>query len=123
MPIFDYQCSKCGHYWESIEVWESHKPTECPKCKAKEGFNKVIGMAHIRMDSDTILRSMPDPQPPLTELTPRKDSESGLKDLDRTELKDYVRTKDKYGNSVWKEKRRTYFYPGQKSRKSSAEKE
>lgn len=74
------------------------------------------------MDADVMKHEMPDPQPPLTELKPKKGSESGLTDLPRTELKDYVRTKDKYGNNIWKEKRRTYFGAGG-ARKSSAERE
>jgi len=121
MPIFDYACSKCGNVWENIEVWPSHAPKSCPKCKSRK-FAKVFTSSkqEIRMGG---IASTPDPTPPLTELTPRKGSESGMGDLPRTELKDYVRTKDKYGNSIWKEKRRTYFHPGMGSRKSSAEKE
>jgi putative FmdB family regulatory protein len=121
MPIFEYQCSKCEHIWENIEVWPSHAPKKCPKCKSKK-FRKVSSFAkqEIRMGK---IESTPDPQPPLTELTPQSESESGLRDLPRTELKDYTRTKDKQGNSIWREKHRTYFHPGMGSRKSSAEKE
>jgi putative FmdB family regulatory protein len=121
MPIFDYSCEKCGHYWENIEVWESHKPAVCPKCQTKE-IKKIFTSSkqEIRIGK---IETTPDPQPPLTELKPRDGSESGMTDLPRTELKDYIRSKDKYGNSVWKEKRRTYFHPGMGSRKSSAEKE
>ena len=72
------------------------------------------------MDASAVKHEIPDPTPPLTELTPRKGSESGLADLPRTELKDYTRTRDKYGNAVWKEKRRTYFGAGG-SRRSSSE--
>jgi putative FmdB family regulatory protein len=120
MPIFDYECT-CGHVWENVEVWPSHAPKKCPKCKSKK-FAKVFSSIkqQVRMGS---LAETPDPSPPLTELTPQQGSESGLADLPRTELKDYTRTKDKYGNSVWQEKRRSYFHKDMGSRKSSAEKE
>jgi putative FmdB family regulatory protein len=121
MAIFDYSCEECGNFWESIEIWESHKPTACPKCQSKK-FKKVFTSTKqtIRMGK---IESTPDPTPPLTELTPQAGSETGMKDLPQTDIKDYTRTKDKYGNSVWREKRRSYFHPGMGSRKSSAEKE
>lgn len=120
IPIFDYKC-KCGHLWENVEVWPSHAPKECPKCKSTE-FSKIFTTIkhEVRMDPNSI-RSMPDPVPPLTELKPQKGSESGLRDLQRTELKDYVRSRDKYGNAVWREKRRSYFHPGKHSKRSSEE--
>lgn len=120
MPIFQYEC-QCGHSWENIEVWPSHKPIECPKCKAKE-IKKIFTSSKQEIRTGKI-ETTPDPQPPLTELTPQEGSETGMKDLTRTELKDYTRTKDKQGNSIWREKRRSYFHPGMGSRKSSAEKE
>lgn len=120
MPIFDYQC-ECGHQWESVEVWPSHAPKECPKCRSTEFVKVFVTIKHeIRMDPDTMKHELPDPQPPLTELKPNKKSETGLKDLPRTELKDYVRKRDKYGNAVWTEKRRSYFGAGG-NRRSSAE--
>lgn len=122
MPLWDYECEKCGNVWETF-VWPSGMgtPKKCPKCKSTKLVKCFSSIKQqIRMDSDTILRSVPDPTPPLTELKPQKGSESGLQDLPRTELKDYVRTKDKYGNAVWKEKRRTYFGAGG-TRRSSAE--
>ena len=122
MPIFDYSCSKCGTVWENVEVWPSHAPKACPKCKSKK-FSKVFSSVAGQTMRMGRLQSLPDPTPPLTELKPGEGSESGMKDLQRTELKDYIRTRDKYGNAVWKEKRRTYFHPGMGSRKSSAEKE
>jgi len=119
MPIFDYKCDKCDHTWENVEVWAIHAPGECPKCGSTELCKIFTTIKHeIRMDAEAVKHELPDPTPPLTELTPQKDSESGLKDLPRTELKDYVRRKDKYGNAIWKEKRRTYFGAGGPRRSS-----
>jgi hypothetical protein len=70
------------------------------------------------MDSDSVLRSVPDPNPPLEELRGknRPDCEGGYADKPYadTNLNSYDRTKDKYGNSIWREKRRTYFDQGGK---------
>lgn len=119
IPIFDYKCKACQHIWENVEVWPSHKPTKCPKCGSEE-FEKVFTtiVHEIRMDANTMKHELPDPVPPLTELSPRKDSESGLSDLPRTELKNYTRKRDKHGNAIWEEKRRTYFGAGGPCRSS-----
>lgn len=120
-PIFDYQCDKCEEIWESIEIWPSHAPTKCPKCKSKK-FTKILGTPHIRMNSDGILHSMPDPCPPLRELIGK--GTGGFKELenDQRELKEYTRRKDKHGNTEWIPKERKYFYgKGQDTSKKEVE--
>lgn len=123
MPIFEYSCSDCGNIWENIEVWKHHAPSKCPKCESPH-FTKLIGTPHIRMDSDNILHSLPDVTPPLTELIDKEKPGcvGGYKELRNgpRELKEYERKKDKYGNSLWTEKRKTYF-TGQSNRRSSGE--
>jgi putative FmdB family regulatory protein len=113
MPIFDYCCEECGHVWESIEVWSSHAPKECPKCKHTK-FSKVIGVSNIRMDPDTVKHNLPDPTPPLEEL--RGKGNKGYKDKPHAEksLNAYERKRDKYGNTHWVEKRKQYFDLGKK---------
>jgi putative FmdB family regulatory protein len=109
MPIFDYACENCKNIWENIEVWKSHVPKACPKC-GSTNFNKVISCPLIRMDPDTILKSVPDPTPPLEELRgkTKRGCLGGYSDKPHasTELKSYTRRKDKYGNSIWTERRR-----------------
>lgn len=128
MPIRDYHCKDCEHIWENIEVWSNHKPIECPQCKSLN-FEKVFTTIkyEVRMDPDSILRSMPDPSPPLRELIgkTKEGCEGGYKELegDQRTLKEYTRRKDRYGNSIWEPKRRSYFYKGKKNRKSEAERE
>jgi putative FmdB family regulatory protein len=123
MPIYDYSCSECGNIWESIEVWKSHAPSECPQCKSKD-IQKIMGTPHVRMDSDPILHSIPDPSPPLEELRGKvkPGCEGGYVDKPYADpqLKNYTRRRDKYGNSIWEEKKRVYF-TGQKRRRSSGE--
>ena len=113
MPIFDYTCSDCKQTFENIEVWSSHKATECKFCGSKN-IEKVIGCHQVRMDSDVVLRSLPDPVPPLEELRGKNKPgmEGGFKDKPYadTQLKNYKRQKDKNGNWIWTEKRRQYFH-------------
>jgi putative FmdB family regulatory protein len=32
MPIYEYECSKCGHRFEEIEHFDSPTRRKCPKC-------------------------------------------------------------------------------------------
>jgi putative FmdB family regulatory protein len=34
MPLFEYQCKKCGHLFEELQKSASDKPPKCPKCKS-----------------------------------------------------------------------------------------
>lgn len=108
MPIFDMQCKKCKKVFEFLQIQSGDWPT-CPKCGSKNAFRKLFSMMPaIRMDSDTILKSLPDPVPPLEELRgrARPDSESGLRDKPEAKLSDYKRKKDKLGNTMWFPKER-----------------
>jgi len=35
MPLYEYQCSKCGHRFERIQKFSDRPVTACPKCKGK----------------------------------------------------------------------------------------
>lgn len=35
MPIYEYQCRKCGHRFERIQKFSDPHVTACPKCKGK----------------------------------------------------------------------------------------
>lgn len=118
MPIFEYECNDCGGIFESIEVWTMHIATECKLCKGKN-IQRIIGTPHVRMDSDAILKSLPDPTPPLRELIgkTKPGCEGGYKELeqDQRQLKDYIRRRDKMGNAVFLPKERRYFDYGARS--------
>ena len=34
MPLFEYQCKKCGYRFEELQKGTSAKPPKCPKCKS-----------------------------------------------------------------------------------------
>jgi putative FmdB family regulatory protein len=41
MPIYEYECSKCGHHLEVMQKVSDKPLTKCPKCKASK-LEKLI---------------------------------------------------------------------------------
>ena len=111
MPIYNYHCKECKTEWENIEVWKSHKATECPQCNSSN-IERILGAPHIRMDPNDAKRNLPDASPPLEEL--RGKGIQGYKDKPHadTNLHSYTRRRDKQGNVEWHEKRRQYIDMG-----------
>jgi putative FmdB family regulatory protein len=35
MPIYEYECKKCGHRFEKILKFSDKQPTRCPECGGK----------------------------------------------------------------------------------------
>jgi putative FmdB family regulatory protein len=35
MPIYEYECKKCGHRFEKILKFSDKQPTKCPECGGK----------------------------------------------------------------------------------------
>ncbi len=117
MPIYDYLCKDCGGIFESIEVWKKHRAKNCKYCGSKR-IKKIIGTFHVCTDPDSILRSIPDPSPPLEELRGRNkpgcDGGYADKPYADPQLKNYTRRRDKQGNTIWEEKRKQYIDLGRK---------
>ena len=42
MPIYEYQCSNCGHNLEELQSISEPPLTKCPKC-GKDTLKKLIG--------------------------------------------------------------------------------
>ncbi len=108
------ECQDCNTIFEYIDVSIQNKEDpQCPNFRSQTVV-KLISTPHIRMDSDSILRSMPDPVPPLRELIGKNKEgcEGGFNELsgEQRQLKDYNRKKDSRGNSIWTPKERTYFH-------------
>jgi putative FmdB family regulatory protein len=110
MPIFDYECDDCHTVFENVEVWSTHKATKCKVC-GSPNIHRIITSFLYREHSDVVRHNLPDPIPPLEEYRGRV---PGLKDKPYAsrDLKDYVRRKDKYGNTIWEEKRKMVFDMG-----------
>lgn len=45
MPLYDYQCSACGHEMEVLQKMSDSPLTDCPKCKAATLKKKVTAAA------------------------------------------------------------------------------
>jgi putative FmdB family regulatory protein len=115
MPLFDIECQKCQKIFEFLFI-KTDDVAKCPFC-GSDNVKRLIGLPHIRMNPDGILTSVPDPSPPLEELRgkTRQGCEGGYADKPETEtqLKNYKRKKDKYGNTLWEEKRKQYIDLGE----------
>lgn len=48
MPIYEYQCSKCGHQLEAFQSLSEAPLTLCPKCD-QHGLNKLISNTSFQL--------------------------------------------------------------------------
>ena len=43
MPTYEYECSKCGHFFEEFQSMNDKPLTTCPVCR-KRGLQRLIGV-------------------------------------------------------------------------------
>ncbi|MBT6179225.1 MAG: zinc ribbon domain-containing protein [Deltaproteobacteria bacterium] len=36
MPMYEYQCGKCGHLWELLQRISDPAPKTCPDCRSRK---------------------------------------------------------------------------------------
>ncbi len=48
MPIYEYECSACGHRLEAFQKMSEAPLTECPECK-KTTLNKLVSAAGFQL--------------------------------------------------------------------------
>ena len=48
MPIYEYQCSACGHYMEKFQKLSDAPLTTCPACH-QETMNKLVSAAAFKL--------------------------------------------------------------------------
>ena len=48
MPIYEYECQKCGHQMEALQKMSDDPLTECPACGEQE-LKKMISAAGFRL--------------------------------------------------------------------------
>ena len=58
MPIYEYECSECGHYMEAIQRISDDPLKECPAC-GKPALTKLIS-------ADAVRKAVEDSVPPRT---------------------------------------------------------
>jgi len=48
MPIYEYECKKCGHQMEALQRMSDDPLKDCPECHAPE-LKKLISAAGFRL--------------------------------------------------------------------------
>ena len=48
MPIYEYQCDKCGHRFELMQRMSDAPPSECPEC-GNNGVKKLISKVGFQL--------------------------------------------------------------------------
>ena len=48
MPIYEYQCEKCGHELEAIQKFSDDPLTQCPNCK-EQALKKKLSAAAFHL--------------------------------------------------------------------------
>ena len=48
MPIYEYECQKCGHQMEALQKMSDDPLTECPAC-GEHALKKLVSAAGFRL--------------------------------------------------------------------------
>ncbi len=48
MPIYEYQCKKCGHRFERMQRMSDPHPTDCPDCGAKKSVTQLLSAPAVQ---------------------------------------------------------------------------
>ena len=48
MPIYEYECKKCGHRMEALQKISDPELTDCPECAASE-LKKLVSASAFRL--------------------------------------------------------------------------
>ncbi len=48
MPIYDYQCTSCGHTFDALQKISDEPLTECPKCH-EHALKKLLSAPKFRL--------------------------------------------------------------------------
>jgi len=48
MPIYEYECKKCGHHMEALQRMSDDPLKDCPACDAPE-LKKMVSAAGFRL--------------------------------------------------------------------------
>lgn len=49
MPIYEYQCSECGHTLEKLQNRTDPAPETCPSCQAKSTLSRIISQTSFHL--------------------------------------------------------------------------
>src|SRR3990167_7242253 len=98
MPIYEYQCSDCGHHLEALQKFSDEPLKECPKCH-QQTLNKLVSATTFQLKGTgwyaTDFRDKGKPKP-----AEKTQDASGEKSSSGTETKTNTKsTKDNEGAS------------------------
>ena len=119
MPIFLYKCLKCDYEFEKIVITSQTgfaEADQCPNCKSNIIEKLITAPCLVKTDGRAGLRTVPDPTPPLQKLKEKgakEGCEGGYSDLEEW-TKPIRKGKDKYGNTLWADKKKQYIDMGKK---------
>ena len=85
MPIYEYECSKCGHSMEAIQKFSDPALTECPACHTENLHKKVSAAAFHLKGGGWYVTDFKDKSKPKEETT--KTDNTKAKEADKTESK------------------------------------
>ena len=51
MPIYEYKCQNCGHYFEVLQRISAEPLCACPECK-KNSLKKLVSAPNFRLKGD-----------------------------------------------------------------------
>jgi len=51
MPIYEYKCQNCGHFFEVLQRISEVSLSDCPKCK-KDALKKLVSAPNFRLKGE-----------------------------------------------------------------------
>ena len=51
MPIYEYKCQNCGHFFEVLQRINEVSLSDCPKCK-KDALKKLVSAPNFRLKGE-----------------------------------------------------------------------
>jgi putative FmdB family regulatory protein len=51
MPIYEYKCQNCGHFFEVLQRISEEPLSDCPKCK-KDALKKLVSAPNFRLKGE-----------------------------------------------------------------------
>jgi putative FmdB family regulatory protein len=89
MPIYEYECTKCGHRFEKIESFSARRARTCPECKGR--LERTVNAPAIQFKGAGwyVNDYAGKDKPPKSESTPPKDTKpAGGKDAPKAPKSD-----------------------------------
>ena len=96
MPIYEYECSACGHHEEIIQNFSDKPLTKCPECSGK--MNKLISQSafHLKGSGWYVTDYTDSKKPPASPDKENSDKEKSVSaDSKKTEKKPDKKKTDK----------------------------